>query len=40
MRWVRDPAQWSADHYRRSNELFFAAVRREAWREPGAEAEE
>lgn len=36
-RWARfahDPAQWSADRYRRANTPFFAAVLKEAWRDP------
>jgi hypothetical protein len=34
VRFARDPAQWSADRYRRSDKLFFAAVLKNTWRDP------
>ncbi len=34
VRFARNPAQWSADRYRRMDKLFFAAVMKDTWREP------
>jgi hypothetical protein len=31
---LRDPAAWSAEHYRRKNRMDFAALRRDFGRSP------
>ena len=36
-RLARDPAQWSADRYRRSDMALFAAALKDTWREPEPE---
>jgi len=37
VRFARDPAQWSADRYRRSDMALFAAALKDTWREPGSD---
>lgn len=32
LRWLRDPAGWSAGHYRRQNKLYLSATMPGTWR--------
>jgi len=40
VRFVRDPAQWSADRYRKSDMALFAAALKDTWRDPPDEVAE
>jgi hypothetical protein len=37
VRFARDPAQWSADRYRKSDMALFAAALKDTWRDPEPE---